>query len=657
MKSNLHLNNEIKILQKENEELKTRLSINSKIIQEFFKNSNINEKVSLFIENIKKENNILLNEIKDLKQQNQKMVSLNENKSDPNKKSIEAYENKLFIYENLLKEKQSIIVNLKEQNKNLQSFIDSNITKKEINQNLENEIEKESNNNFNNSNDKYIIEEIYVISPQQLINTLNDKIELYKDINTKLKNLIQEMKCRYINKDKEFLKLEEELTNLKQELQNLNKTKNNEEIMNQLIQYQSMKSLPISQSCSNFHFNSHNFKRNKNKNTRNKKTRSLSYINNHTHDLTKIMKEIEVYENVNKTVKEISQNDFDLTEEWAETLKQCGMTQEEFLKFCGMKITNKLTNAIEYMYKILVDKNIQIKLLTKENETLNEENIRLNKINIQMETLVDFYEKSEKDNKNNNKNFDTYENIFDSHLNKNKKNKKIKSNTFFDKEKLKNKKIFNNSSPQNKLQKTYVNVDNNITHTNININMMMDYNNRNDTNKNLRSNTLNKNKTAQDNLVLDESSTKNDKKDEIKNLKNFDILNKSENEYKSSQKLFKYIKWKNKKIKNNSYNKLIKEKKNELICKTLNLSNTNIKKPKKVFGNINNNSFNYNKTIKSIFSNTEKIFVKNKERNTVSIGNNKNNKNLNSNMNLNNFFTDFKLSNKYKRIINKNENI
>ena len=30
---------------------------------------------------------------------------------------------------------------------------------------------------------------------------------------------------------------------------------------------------------------------------------------------------IEVFENVNKTVKEISENDFDLTEEWAETLK------------------------------------------------------------------------------------------------------------------------------------------------------------------------------------------------------------------------------------------------------------------------------------------------------------------------------------------------
>ena len=106
MKSNLEKNNEVEILKKENEELKTRLSINSKIIQEFFKNSNVNEKANIFIENIKKENNILLNQISDLKNQNQ---ILKENSTNSIPKNLENYENKLFIYENLLKEKQSII--------------------------------------------------------------------------------------------------------------------------------------------------------------------------------------------------------------------------------------------------------------------------------------------------------------------------------------------------------------------------------------------------------------------------------------------------------------------------------------------------------------------------------------------------------------------
>ena len=55
MKSNSKNNiDEIIKLKKENEELKTRLSINKKIIQEFFKNSNMSQKGSVFLENIKK---------------------------------------------------------------------------------------------------------------------------------------------------------------------------------------------------------------------------------------------------------------------------------------------------------------------------------------------------------------------------------------------------------------------------------------------------------------------------------------------------------------------------------------------------------------------------------------------------------------------------
>ena len=573
MKSNLEINNEIKILQKENEELKTRLSINSKIIQEFFKNSNINDKISLFVENIKKENNLLLSENKNLKLQNQKLLSENEKISNPNKINIDDYESKLFVYENLLKEKQSIIINLKEQNKNLKLFIDKKKKKNEINNNEE--IEKDNKINY-----KYIIEEIYVISPQQLINTLNDKIELYKDINIKLKNLIQEMKSRIVNKDKEYLKLEEELMNLRQELQKYTQMKNNEEIMNQLIQYQSMKSIPTSQSCSNINFNIHQKYLLKNKNKKNKQTRSLSYINNYTSDLKKVMKEIEVYENVNKTVKEISKNDFDLAGEWSETLKQCGMTQEEFLRFCGMKVTSKLTNAIEYLYKILIDKNIQIKLLMKENDTLNEENIRLNKINIHMETMVNYYEKNNKNSKDDNNDINIHENTFNK--NHNKKNKINKSNTFFNDDKIKNKKIFNSSSKNNQ-QKTYVNVDNNITHTNININMMMDIENKKDINKNC--------------------------------ITFSDYINKSSGKLKLKDRKFKKIKLNNKKINNNSYNKLIKEKKNGLVSKTLNLSA--IKKFPNYVRKNNNDSFNYNKAIKNIFSNTEKILLKKKERNTV----------------------------------------
>jgi len=126
-------------------------------------------------------------------------------------------------------------------------------------------------------------------------------------------------------------------------------------------------------------------------------------------------------------------------------------------------------------------------------------------------------------------------------------------------------------------------------------------------------------------------------------LKKFDFINKNMSKYKSYDKIFKYKNIQNKKINDSGYDKLIKEKKNGLICKTLNLSN--IKKPRNIFRKIKNNNFNYNKTIKNIFVNTEKIKLKKKGRNTVTIGNN----NKSINLKVNNFFNDFKINNKNKR--------
>jgi hypothetical protein len=99
------------------------------------------------------------------------------------------------------------------------------------------------------------------------------------------------------------------------------------------------------------------------------------------------------------------------------------MTQEEYVNFCNNKITVRLTDIIEYLYKFLIDKNIQIKLLTEENNYLNSENLNLNKLNIELQEQCE----------------------------------KISKNTLKD----------DNS--------TFVNIDNNITNNNININMMMDY--------------------------------------------------------------------------------------------------------------------------------------------------------------------------------------
>jgi hypothetical protein len=117
--------------------------------------------------------------------------------------------------------------------------------------------------------------------------------------------------------------------------------------------------------------------------------------------------EIERLENVNKNTKNMNENQFDLTSEWYETLKHCNMTQDEYVKYCNNKITCKLTDVIEYLYKLLLDKNIQIKLLMEENEELTTENLKLNKINLH---LGDEMDKIQKSNINNNEDGSTFVN-------------------------------------------------------------------------------------------------------------------------------------------------------------------------------------------------------------------------------------------------------
>ena len=656
---------EYKKLQKENEEIKARLSINKKIIQEFFKNSAMKDKISVFVENIKRENNVLLTKIENLKRENEKLLRIySKINQGTNDKNFDIYENKLFVYENLLKEKQSIIIDLKEQNKHLKEIFESklnkdktNIKEKLITENIininNNKDEKNEENIINKNNlNKYIIEEIYITSPHKVVNTLNDKVELYKSVNQKQKDLIHELKVNLSNKEKDYYKLEEEALKIKQELQKCTQMKNNEDIINQLIQYQSMKSLPISQSCSNFKIQNHEFNNKNNTRNKTKKNKSSSYIM--TSNNKKIMKEIENYENINKTVKEISDNDFDLAEEWAETLKHCGMTQEEFLRFCELKVTNKLTNAIEYLYKILIDKNIQIKLLTQENEALNEENIRLNKINIEMESTIEFYKKRKEyinkktkaiKNENNNIKFKNESNI--------KESQNISffndyKNKFLNQRNKSNDK-FNNSSSQNELQSTFVNVDNNITHTNININMMMDYDHINDINKNSITSS-----EFRDGLLLNDLNKRYNKeiinKEKSQNIQNYNLV-KPKKMAKSQDKVLRYLKLNKRKINNHSYNKLIIDRKTDINEKTQNISA--IKKSCKNFYNINE----YNRTIKNIFSNTEKILIKNNKKNinpNFMINENKRNKVIklnNNNLNPNILINNLKLipRNKYKK--------
>ena len=378
------LEEQINFLKKENKDLHQNLQINKEIIQTFFKKSPLEKKVDLFIEKTKEENKLLLNQISDLKNQNNKLskyvMQINKCKND-----LEIATSKIFMFENLIIEKENIIANL---NKRISLY---------------------------KAKDKKNANEIYIVNPSQVVNKINENLQLYKDINQKLINHIKTLKLALSKREKEMIKMEKDLNKYKKEVSQYKQQKNNVEIISQLNQYQAMNSSlnrsTISKSQNTIH-------------TQNDYIQTLNSSKNHFRGKKKsLYNEIERLENVNKNAKEIIENQFDLASEWYETLKHCNMTQEEYVNFCNNKLTVRLTDVIEYLYKFLIDKNIQIKLLSEENNYLNAENLNLNKLNLELQEQCE----------------------------------KISKNTVKD----------DNS--------TFVNIDNNITNNNININMMMDY--------------------------------------------------------------------------------------------------------------------------------------------------------------------------------------
>lgn len=93
-----------------------------------------------------------------------------------------------------------------------------------------------------------------------------------------------------------------------------------------------------------------------------------------------------------KTAKSVTcggQNDLDMTsklesEEFNEILKMAGMSLDHFIMLSKNKLYSKLTDAIEFMYKIIVEKNMCINLLEIENENLNAKNYQLNRENMEL---------------------------------------------------------------------------------------------------------------------------------------------------------------------------------------------------------------------------------------------------------------------------------
>ena len=310
--------------------------------------------------------------------------------------------------------------------------------------------------------------EVYILDPSKALLKLNDELIFYKESH-------QKFLAKLKKKQEVILKYENMINKLNTENSELRKTYklkllkvNNEKenILSMIVQ----NNLNIDDQS-----NSDSNKNQKNINlARSKISSGLSLtttdnnensLNNYNTNTNLTLEQLNL--NYSQLKKIINKDDVigkeTTLEEFGTILKNVGLTRELFEKMSQIKGFGKLTDSIEFFYKLCLEKNKQILILEKENESLVFKNYELNKLNIELENELKIY-------KNNGQNVEN-----------NKSNGKI-DNT---KKILDDDSIINNQSQNT--NKNISNINNNTNNMeNLNINTII-----NNKNNNMNSNILN----------------------------------------------------------------------------------------------------------------------------------------------------------------------
>ena len=329
------LENENKSLKHYISDLKTNLKVSKQIIDSFI-SKNSENKYKKIISNLQNENKM-------------------------NSKTNEELTKKNFTLEKTINKLKQININLKDENDDLKTklfIVEESLIKKE---------------NIINSQKKGLIKnQILVLNPNKAIVKLNDELLTYKTIYEKIsKNLIKnnekidkyEALIATLETEKEQLKTQSkiQLYSVNREKENLKyKLKNTLHNLNEDKTYRSTNTPKIG------NLNMKNFNLYSNQQFKNKL-------------------QMESTDKSNKSFEELnySKNSFGINnEEFKEVLKQAGLSFETYMLLSSNKIYSKLTDTIELMFRLIIDKNMTIKILEIENENLNEKNAELNEENM-----------------------------------------------------------------------------------------------------------------------------------------------------------------------------------------------------------------------------------------------------------------------------------
>jgi hypothetical protein len=354
-----YLEKQYKQLKQELSDTKTNLQISKEIIDVFMtKCSDPKLKISEIIKSLNKKVNWYHDINTKLVEDNTTLNNL-VNKHNLNLSKITSeldyLKTKYFILEQSIKKKDNIIKNLK---------------------------------NCSEIKEKY---NLVVIKPTTALLKLNSELENYKELFYKVYRNAKKYKekLEFYEKQVNFLQTEKEKLRVKNREQKMQANKDKDNIF--LYLRKTLTNIALNDKSFNKSFNilksdnnvnnigSLNILGNLNKSALNKTKGNEveSLIDNKL--LESFMKtENSFYENKNKNKVDINNDDF------VEILKQAGLTQDDFIEMSKNPANAKLTDVIEFMYKMITDKTQTINLLECENENLNQENFELNKKNMEL---------------------------------------------------------------------------------------------------------------------------------------------------------------------------------------------------------------------------------------------------------------------------------
>ena len=296
---------------------------------------------------------------------------------------------------------------------NERSNYDMNINKKVFGK----IIERKKSDSFDDNN------EVYILDPTKALLKLNNELLFYKESHQKFLAKIKK-KQETITKYEEMInKLNNENKELKQayklKLMKVNNEKEN--ILSLIVQnnlnldeQSNNKNKKTSSGGLSLGITDNNDNSSINYNT----AHTLEQLNLNNNQLKKIINKDEVIG------KETT------LEEFGSILKSVGLTRELFEKMSQIKGFGKLTDSIEYFYKLCLEKNKQILILEKENESLVFKNYELNKLNIDLEKKLKIYKTTNNDNLESNLNINNIKKVLDddSIINNHSRNTNITKN-------------------------------------------------------------------------------------------------------------------------------------------------------------------------------------------------------------------------------------